>query len=136
MNVPDFLNPRKEIGVTVSLGLIIVLVALASFGLGRLSARGSATSGLKVIYPEGMKAEVMQGSVAAAISKTSKGASTNASSTVGSEQVVASKSGTKYHYPWCAGAKSIREENKIYFANPAEARAAGYEPAANCKGLQ
>ena len=52
------------------------------------------------------------------------------------EQVVASKNGTKYHYPWCAGAKQIAEKNKITFASTEEARAKGYTPAANCKGLK
>jgi hypothetical protein len=51
-------------------------------------------------------------------------------------QVVASKNGTKYHYPWCAGAKQIAEKNKISFPSIEAARAAGYTPAANCKGLE
>lgn len=50
-------------------------------------------------------------------------------------EVVASKSGTKYYFPWCGTAKRIKEENKVWFASRAEAEAAGYEPAANCKGL-
>lgn len=53
----------------------------------------------------------------------------------GSTVVVASKSGSKYHYPWCGGAKQIKEENKIFFNSPQEARNAGYTPAANCKDL-
>ena len=48
---------------------------------------------------------------------------------------VASKSGTKYHYPWCPGAQSIKEENKIWFFTKEEAEKAGYQPASNCKGL-
>ncbi len=48
---------------------------------------------------------------------------------------VASRSGTKYHLPWCSGALRIKEENKIWFDSKAEAEVAGYEPAANCKGL-
>jgi len=49
---------------------------------------------------------------------------------------VASKNGTKYHFPWCSGAKSISEVNKIWFNSVEEARASGYAPAANCKGLK
>jgi hypothetical protein len=48
---------------------------------------------------------------------------------------VASKSGTKYHLPWCSGAKRIKEENKVWFKTQAEAEDAGYTPAANCKGI-
>lgn len=50
-----------------------------------------------------------------------------------SGQVVASKSGTKYYFPSCAGANRISEANKVWFATPELATAAGYAPAANCK---
>ena len=50
-------------------------------------------------------------------------------------QVVASKSGTKYYVPGCAGASRISDANKVWFATPELAAAAGYAPAANCKGL-
>jgi len=49
--------------------------------------------------------------------------------------LVASKNGTKYHYTWCSGASTIKEENKVYFASKEEAEKAGYKPAVNCKGL-
>ncbi|MHB8651805.1 MAG: hypothetical protein ACYC8S_01585 [Minisyncoccota bacterium] len=49
--------------------------------------------------------------------------------------VVASKTGTKYHLPGCAGAQKISETNKVWFASRADAEIAGYTPAANCKGL-
>lgn len=49
--------------------------------------------------------------------------------------VVGSVNGSKYHYPWCSGAKQIKEANIIEFKNVTEARLAGYEPAKNCPGL-
>lgn len=55
---------------------------------------------------------------------------------VASEEVVASKKGATYHLPWCSGAKSIKEDNRITFESPAAAKAAGYRPAGNCKGLE
>lgn len=48
---------------------------------------------------------------------------------------VASKSGKKYHLPWCPGVKQIKEENKIWFKTKEEAERAGYGPASNCKGI-
>ncbi len=51
-------------------------------------------------------------------------------------QVVASRSGKKYHFPWCPGAETISEKNKIWFADEKEARRRGYTPAGNCKGLE
>jgi hypothetical protein len=50
-------------------------------------------------------------------------------------QYVASKSGTKYYLPWCGTVARIKDENKVWFQTKAEAEAAGYGPAANCKGL-
>jgi methylphosphotriester-DNA--protein-cysteine methyltransferase len=52
------------------------------------------------------------------------------------DKVVASKNGAKYHYLWCSGAQSIKEENKIFFNSIEEAQKAGYTPASNCKGLK
>lgn len=109
------------------IGSLIVLVAFASFGLGRLSkiqiarvpikieqtaAVGQAIGGVKNIKP--------------AVAKETQSAG----------MYVASKNGTKYHFPWCSGAKSISEVNKIWFNSVEEARAAGYVPASNCKGLK
>jgi len=53
----------------------------------------------------------------------------------GAIRVVASKGGTKYHLLTCSGASTIKETNKIYFDSIDQAKAAGYTPAANCKGL-
>ena len=50
-------------------------------------------------------------------------------------QVVASKSGTKYYLPECAGVERIAEANKVWFTSPAAAIAVGYAPAANCEGI-
>ena len=50
-------------------------------------------------------------------------------------QVVASKSGTKYYLPECAGADRISDVNKVWFTSASAASAAGYAPTANCKGL-
>ncbi|MCA9367941.1 deoxyribonuclease I, partial [Candidatus Kaiserbacteria bacterium] len=56
--------------------------------------------------------------------------------TAGETTVIASKNGTKYHLPSCPGASQIKEANRLEFASIAQARAAGYEPAKNCPGLQ
>lgn len=98
--------------------VVIVLVALAAFGLGRLSAQEEIGSGFEIIYPEGQEAAALE----AVPSATNEG-------------YVASKSGSKYHLPWCPGAQSIKEENKIYFGTKGEAEVAGYAPASNCKGI-
>lgn len=111
----------------ILLVLLIILVASASYGLGRLSV---ASEGQNIpIYVQ----EAHLPSITASVYAESYVKNAQA---VESVSVVASKSGTKYHFPWCSGAQRIKEENKILFMSTQEAREAGYEPAANCKGLE
>jgi hypothetical protein len=53
----------------------------------------------------------------------------------GGGQLVASRTGSKYHLPWCSGAQSIKEANKVWFSSKEEAERAGYAPATNCRGI-
>ena len=100
--------------------VLLILVAIASFGLGRQS--GLVSSDLGVIKEE-RRVEILQPQApqAAAITTTAQEGS-----------IVASKSGTKYHLTTCPGASQIKESNKIYFGSREEAEGAGYTPAANC----
>lgn len=104
----------------IIIAIVIVLVALISFGLGRLSK-----------IKEGRAPLTIENAQNNAIAQTP-----SLSDTTTKGAVVASKNGTKYHYPWCSGAQSIKEENKIWFNSTEEARKAGYQPASNCKGLE
>lgn len=111
----DFLA-RKEVrdGIVV---LLVLLVGVLSFILGRLSVgEGRKETALSVVLNE----EALKAAPTGAIPGG----------------VVASKTGSKYHLPWCAGAQTIREENKVWFASAEEARRAGYAPAGNCKGIE
>ena len=85
---------------------ILVLASFASFGLGYLAGLDVATGRPSPKATEGTTGEY-----------------------------VASKNGTKYYLPSCAGADKISEANKIWFVSAAAAAAAGYAPAVNCKGL-
>lgn len=129
MNLSDKIKKVKEkiksFENELIIVIVIILVALISFGLGRLSKirenkalitieNAGATEHLEIQSPSAPSA-----------------------SATGHEDklFVASKSGTKYHYPWCPGALNIKEENKIWFSSKEQAEAAGYTPASNCKGL-
>lgn len=50
-------------------------------------------------------------------------------------EIVASRTGSAYYFPWCGGATKISVVNKVWFKDETAARAAGYTPAKNCKGL-
>ena len=93
---------------------VLVLVASASFGFGILVGQDT---GLRTPF-----------------SVCDSTATPKAVQDAGGE-VVASKTGTKYFLPWCSGAKNISSENLVTFSSAEEAKAAGYAPAANCKGL-
>ncbi|MDO8561749.1 MAG: Ada metal-binding domain-containing protein [bacterium] len=94
---------------------IVFLIGFASFGLGRLSvlesvrAPVSITNAPTIAEPRGMNIGGL---------------------------IVASRTGSAYHFPWCASAAKIIPQNQIWFASEEKARAAGYSPAKNCKGLQ
>ena len=91
--------------------ILILLIALTCFGLGRLSALvekpaisiGQAASAAQALAPGGM--------------------------------YEASKNGTTYYFPWCGGASGIQPAEQVWFKTEAAALKAGYAPAKNCKGL-
>jgi hypothetical protein len=95
--------------------LIVLLVALASFGLGRLSVLEtvrppvSVTEAPTEAQPRGMSIGGL---------------------------IVASRTGSVYYFPWCTGASKILPQNQVWFASEEKARSAGYVPAKNCKGLE
>jgi len=105
------------------ISLLIVFVGIASFGLGRMSVESGVeqvanTAGVTIIQPE----------------PTEKGLENTQTQANQLEiQLVASKSGARYHLLTCPGASQIKEENKVFFNSAIEAEAAGYTPAANCQ---
>ena len=108
------------------LPIAIILTATLSFGIGRLSVVGNREP-IKIEYnPE------ISNSLPVPNTQTNQAASA-VTATKSDTSVVVSKNGSKYHYPYCPGAKQIKEENKIVFASPTVAEAAGYTLAANCK---
>jgi len=122
----------EEVGIV----LIIILVAFLGFGLGRLSMKKetktpvtierftlSDTKDAPLAHPSNLSNPV---------NSTNYPNPTSLTSSSGGE-VVASKNGTKYHYPWCSGASKISVANKITFKSEGEAVAVGLTKASNCK---
>ena len=105
---------------------IVILVAVASFGLGRMSVVETARSNTSTITPVSRAAQPAAAVTAPPVATETESALQPAG------DFVASRNGTKYHLLTCPGAKQITEANKIYFTSVAEARASGYTPAANC----
>ena len=106
----------KALPPSVPLLLCIFVVGFLSFGMGRLSVLSAQAK---------LDGSVSVNMVAAAAAPMPPGG-----------LLVASRSGKKYHFPWCPGADTIAEKNKIWFKDEQEARRRGYTPAGNCKGLE
>ena len=137
VSIQDLSNKFKGLllNTEVLLSVLIVAVACISFYLGTLSVKGNI----------GFEPHIEQyaqaiGSNLETAPKIETATSTDTTITAEDSQIkkgeyVASKSGAKYHLPWCPGAKQIKEENKVWFTSKEEAEKAGYTPAANCKGI-
>lgn len=126
MSIPEIVSYDKEGRIErfplfqkLFVSFTIILVALLAFGIGRLSVVGEREP-VRIEYD----ASIIQANQTANVINAVVG---------GNESVVVSKNGVRYHYPHCSGAKQIKEENKIVFATPAAAEAAGYTLAANCQ---
>lgn len=109
---------------------LVVLVGVAAFGLGQASVVEDARKN-----PLGTTAQSQQTATGSVLPISTTATTTSVGDSVTSGMYVASKSGSKYHLPWCGGAKQIKEANKVWFATKEAAEDAGYTPAANCKGI-
>lgn len=126
-------NWVKDNQADIILVIGIIIIALISFGFGRLTA------------PKIVKEPVVIEEPTAAIGNQFVATTTEEGSadiiapqgTTGetSEKgiIVASKNGKKYHWPWCSWAKNIKPENQVWFKSEEEAKKAGYQP---CNAFQ
>ncbi|MDH5442416.1 MAG: hypothetical protein OEX08_02330 [Candidatus Nomurabacteria bacterium] len=118
-------RPRNQIFVI----MVIFGVALASFGVGRLSVLSGLNNDVQIQFPPYLSSSdstipIQAGAFFAETGETTKNG-----------QFVASRNGSKYYAVWCGGVSRIKESNKIYFNSESSARGAGYGPAANCAGV-
>ncbi len=139
MNIAQFREKGNTLLARVPRDVLIVallvLTSSASFGLGILAGQGAA--GPSTGSGQGSAFSISQIPMTEDAPAAAAAAGTTAlpASIPAGGQVVASKNGTKYFLPWCAGAKLISAANLVTFASAADAAAKGYTPAANCKGL-
>ncbi len=101
------------------LTIFIILVAILSFGVGRLT--GDKREGVSINYDSSLLENTTTGSVGSSVISTK----------VTENQVTASSQGTKYYYSYCRN--TISEKNRVTFASATMAESAGYTLASNCK---
>jgi hypothetical protein len=141
MSIKDFSEKIKQFGRDrvphpevlsndLFLGLIIILVAIGAFGLGRLSKIEGAKAPIRIENEAAQTASTFSSLPAGKAPSTASQLAPQTGDTF-----VASKSGTKYYFPWCSGAQKIAPANIITFTSQDQAKAAGYSPSSTCKGL-
>lgn len=118
--VKDWISENRADFLTA---LIVFLIGMASFGLGRLSVSLPQKELIRLEDP--VSPELA----------SSDSPDTARPTTLKNGSLVASKSGSVYYAAWCSGASRIREESKVWFQTKEEAKAQGYRPAKNCPGL-
>ena len=120
-----FLESDK--GKDILIVIIVILVGLGSFELGRLSKEDS-NSGIKIEYPDleaGQEASVISAAEYSNILQNDQMSTT--------KTFFASKQGTKYYSIGCSAGKDIKQENRIYFSTKEDAERAGYELSSSCR---
>ncbi|MEK7088907.1 MAG: hypothetical protein AAB913_02135 [Patescibacteria group bacterium] len=111
---------ESDKGKDILVIIIIVLVGLGSFELGRLS-KDNTTPGIKIEYPN-QEANVIE---------STENSPNKQKSTL--KNFFASSKGNKYYSISCSAGKTIKEENRVYFTTSTEAQSAGYELSSSCK---
>ncbi len=104
---------KKSLFKALFVAIIVSLVTLLSFGIGRLTA--TPREGVNITFDQEMLKEA--GGVPA--------------QTVSRDSVVASSQGVRYYYSHCKN--NISEKNRVSFTTASLAEDAGYTLATNCK---
>ncbi|MBI2052163.1 MAG: hypothetical protein HYT38_00590 [Candidatus Sungbacteria bacterium] len=139
----DFLEKIKPYADNLFLVMVIMLVGLIGFGLGRLSSKYQ-TAELKIQSTLVNTADLSKiATTPASGSTASVEATTLLKSQNGAvaeeiinQKIVGNKNSKIYHYENCPGALRMSEGNKIFFASIIDAQNAGFKPAGNCPGLK
>ncbi len=130
--IKQFIESDK--GKDILVVIIIILVGLGSFELGRLSQK-SAGSGLKIDYTSPNDSS-LESTVSVSNESNNFSSNTNIlekSPKINSGNFFASNRGSKYYSLRCSGGKTIKESNRRYFNTSTEAEKAGYQLSSSCK---
>jgi hypothetical protein len=128
---------ESEKGKDILIVIIVILVGLGSFELGRLSKENSS-SGVKILPAQAgeyLNQAEDQGA-SAILSENFLQTTTKISPTIQSsagKNFFASSRGSKYYTISCSAGKTIKQENRVYFTTGEEAQQAGYALSSSCQ---
>lgn len=112
---------ESEKGKDILIVIIVILVGLGSFELGRLSKAGNSP-GIKVEYPDQATQNDSGLVLGAEANKTN----------VSQKKFFASSRGKKYYPVDCSAGQTIKESNRLWFSTREEAESAGFELSSSC----
>jgi len=133
---------ESEKGKDILIVIIVILVGLGSFELGRLSKENDS-GGVKIEYPDQnstQTANVVSATNEADVgpqNQNSRGTTsttepTSQSATSTGKTFFASSKGKKYYTISCSAGKTIKQSNRVYFTTGEEAEKAGYTLSSAC----
>jgi len=122
---------QDEKGKDILIVIIVILVGLGSFELGRLS-KENGSGGIKIGYPNqaGNTISATESIDNLSINTETSPIIQNSNST--GKTFFASSRGSKYYTISCSAGKTIKQENRVYFATGEEAERAGYTLSSSC----
>jgi len=128
---------ESEKGKNFIIVIIVILVGLGSFELGRLS-KSQENKGIDLFYRDNTLYSPTKASNNANLSSSSLNSLNPVKTESASEKTlkkgfVASKIGSRYYPLDCPAGDKLKPENKIYFATEKEAIDKGYIKSSSCK---
>lgn len=128
-------NLLEKIKPFYTILLVLVICGIIA-SLVKLSMLESSKTGIKISYPNAEMASLVLVSTQDEASNGVASSLTQDPSSTQSGEVIGSKSGKKYYFPWCGTVKRIKPENQVHFVSIDEAKKAGFTAGGNCKGLE
>jgi len=128
---------QSDTGKDLLILLIIILVGLASFQLGRLS-KGEIKPNIDINYPNQTAQalnslnQINDSNKSAEDEKIAKSYEFDGVDMTG-RNFFASSRGSKYYPFGCSAGKTIKQENRIYFDTEEQAKEKGYTKSSSCK---
>jgi len=121
---------RNQADIAIVVGFI--LIAVIAFGAGRLTAPEIVRNPVIIEEPNAVSSANILNNVSQPVGVTAgeSVATPLANQAAAKGLFVASRGGTKYHWPWCSYGQKIKLENQVWFNQEKEAQAAGYSPCA------
>jgi len=126
---------QSEKGKDILIVIIVILVGLSSFQLGRLSKTNTSnSSGIRIEYPSNEQNIPLSANLSQ-INSDNKADTTkiNQLKTQTNGNYFASKRGKKYYPVGCSAGNTIKQENKIYFETSTQAEEKGYILSGSCE---